>query len=126
MGKFMKVKPKCLACATTTVATDADAYCGGCAAKGDAVLAPIRDAALEKARSLRSELADLEAHCGSHCSLHAERLQGLPPCQLDAASQSTSAKEVCPNLNCHAVFRRVRVAKQLATASASMSRLKIA
>jgi len=101
MGKFMKPRPKCLACNANT-AKDGEALCEACEAKG-ASLEEVRKGCIERAQGLRQQLAELRAHCEHACSLPSGAFVELPP---DAADVMASSGETCLNVNCQVIFRR--------------------
>jgi len=131
MGKFMKVKPKCLACNTVTVKADGDPFCVACEAKGPEHAQHVKEACISKAQRLRAELATLRAHCDDRCSvpsgafpeLQADNV-GTPPV-LANTLVAPQARESCENVNCQVIFRRARVAKELKAATDAVARLKV-
>lgn len=126
MGKFVKAKPKCLACNTASAKGDNEPFCAACGEKGPEVAASAREACLAKARTLRAELDELRCHCEKWCSSPPGPFSDLPAdsCGGGAATE-TDAREKCLNANCHVIFRRVRVAKELKLASGGLERLKV-
>jgi len=118
MGKFMKPRPKCLACNTNS-AKDGEAFCADCESKGVS-LDEVRGSCVEKAQLLRTKLADLRGHCQHACATPAGSFVELPP---DA--EIPTSGETCPNVNCQVIFRRVRAAKDLQVATDALKRLKV-
>jgi len=121
LGKFMKPRPKCLACGAAAAANDKTAFCAACEAQGSDRHVEVREALLAKARQLRTQYAELRAHCAAHCSTPAGPFAELP---ADAAAPAaTSEREECANCNCQVIFRRARCAKDLRSATEGLSRL---
>ena len=63
MGKFMKPRPKCLACSADV--NDGAAVCARCTDK----LSEVKEHALDRAKTLREQLNGLRAHCDRDCVL---------------------------------------------------------
>jgi len=127
LGKFMKAKPKCLACGTAAVAKEDAAFCSPCEALGSEREKEVKEAMLAKARQLRSDLEELRAHCRARCSLPSGSFAELPAdgAENPSAQGAGQPREECQNGNCQVIFRRVRYAKELKTASDGLSRLGI-
>jgi DNA polymerase delta subunit 1 len=123
MGKFLKAKPKCLSCNTAFSKSDADAFCAACEAKGDEHIQKVRESSISKAQSLRSTMEELKQHCERWCALPPGSFPELPADSTDTAAHD--GRERCCNSNCQVIFRRVRVARDLKTATNSLGRLKV-
>eukprot|EP00930_Biecheleria_cincta_P027660 TRINITY_DN19393_c0_g1_i1.p1 TRINITY_DN19393_c0_g1~~TRINITY_DN19393_c0_g1_i1.p1 ORF type:complete len:1085 (-),score=193.71 TRINITY_DN19393_c0_g1_i1:111-3365(-) len=123
MGKFMKPKPKCLACSAATVKSDQDPLCAACEGKGAELLEHVRTNCVARAQQLRAQVSELRAHCAKHCETPSTAFPELPPDAEEAASDIS--EQVCANLNCQVIFRRVRAAKDLQSATEALKRLKV-
>lgn len=129
LGKFMKPRPKCLACGTAAAANDKAAFCSTCEGLGGERHGEVRQALLLIARRCREQLADLRAHCAERCSLPEGPFAELP---ADAAATvpavaggAVPSREECPNCNCQVIFRRARCAKELRSSTEGLVRLGI-
>jgi len=136
LGKFMKAKPKCLDCGTAAAAAEDAAFCSGCAVLGPAREAEVKEALVAKSKELRSQLGELRTHCRERCALPAGAFAELPaendisaaaaaPAPAVGTGGQSLQREECQNGNCQVIFRRVRYAKELKTASGGLSRLGI-
>lgn len=123
MGKFMKARPKCLACSTANANSDSDPFCGACEAKGADHEHDVRERFLAQARRLRAELEEFRAHCQVWCSAPSGAFPELPPDTPESAEGTVP--ETCPNLNCQVIFRRAKAAKDLKVATDALARLKV-
>merc|ERR1712070_23766 len=124
MGKFLKAKPKCLSCNSAFAKTDGDAFCATCEAKGTENERTVREACITKARALRTEMEELRCHCQKWCSLPPGPFPELPFGVVNE-TEAKDAREKCLNANCHVIFRRVRVARDLKSAANALVRLKV-
>jgi len=124
MGKFMKARPKCLACNAANAKGDGEAFCANCEASDVKKLQEVKEACIGKAQQLRQQLQELRSHCAERCSLPSGQFGELPADPADSPS-STASHESCANLNCQVIFRRVRVAKEFKAAQDVLARLKV-
>jgi len=124
MGKFMKAKPKCLDCNKTT-AKDGQPFCDECTAKGPDKEREVREQCIAKAQKLRTEYQELRNHCDSKCAAPPGSFHELPSSEAAPLAAATAARETCANLNCQVIFRRVRAAKELRSATDALARLKV-
>jgi len=124
LGKFMKARPKCLACGVANAASESDAFCSGCATSGEAKRQELTEVVLARARGLRDQLRELRAQCAQRCAVPSGKFPELPE---DAAQQQqqSASKESCDNSNCQVIFRRAKCAKDLSAATASLARLGV-
>mmetsp|Transcript_121587 Transcript_121587/g.189883 ORF Transcript_121587/g.189883 Transcript_121587/m.189883 type:complete len:1100 (-) Transcript_121587:165-3464(-) len=124
MGKFFKAKPKCVACNKVSAKSESAPFCADCEAKGPSHAEEAKRICISKATSLRSELAGLRSHCDKWCEMVPGNFPDLP---IDSTGISGTAdsRESCPNVNCQVIFKRVRTAKALKTASNALERLKV-
>mmetsp|Transcript_129778 Transcript_129778/g.236124 ORF Transcript_129778/g.236124 Transcript_129778/m.236124 type:complete len:1114 (+) Transcript_129778:72-3413(+) len=128
MGKFLKPKPKCLACGTASAKGDGEAFCLACEKTAiPEQVQQIKQCHITRAQNLQAEMAELRAHCETWCSVPSGSFKELA---ADAASgttqaQANAAKEVCFNTNCRVIFRRVRFAKDIQTSRDALARLKV-
>lgn len=124
MGKFFKAKPKCVSCNKASAKSDTAPFCAECEAKGGAHAEEAKQTCISKATALRKELDDLRSHCSKWCEMPAGNFPDLP---MDNAGTVNAAdgRECCSNVNCQVIFRRVRAAKALKTASNALDRLKV-
>lgn len=127
MGKFVKARPKCLACATASAKSESDAFCSACESKAiPEQVQQIKEGHISRARNLQAEMSELRAHCEIWCSVPSASYPELPAeCIPCIAPDAKATKEVCLNTNCRVIFRRVRIAKDLQTSKDALARLKI-
>jgi len=124
MGKFLKAKPKCLSCNTASSKSEGEPFCTICEAKGAENAQTVREACITKARGLRTEIEELRCHCEKWCSLPPGPFTELP-LGAEGATETKDGRERCWNANCKVIFRRVRIARDLKTASDALVRLNV-
>nr|QDO16561.1 DNA polymerase delta catalytic subunit [Crypthecodinium cohnii]USW07833.1 DNA polymerase delta catalytic subunit [Crypthecodinium cohnii] len=122
LGKFMKVKPKCLGCKTVTVATMEAPFCSGCESLATTKKEEIKEALSSRAKELHRQLDDLRKQCDEKCKTISEAYPNLPP---DSTGGKAPEGEQCENVNCKALCGRRRLAKQLGTTTADLARLGV-
>lgn len=125
MGKFLKAKPKCLSCNAASAKSEGDPFCATCESKGADDVQRVREVCIAKAQGLRTDMAELRAHCKRWCSLPPGPFPDLP-LGVESSVEAKDGREKCANANCQVIFRRVRIARDLKAASNSLVRLNVA
>merc|ERR1740121_3572292 len=125
----MKAKPKCLNCKTASAASDTAAFCSACSALGEDKIAEVRQNFVAQAQALRGQLVDMRDRCQQRCVIPSGEFPDLPvdapPSTANGAGEGGARREVCDNMNCQVIFRRVRCAKELRAASDALVRLGV-
>merc|ERR1712032_981226 len=125
MGKFVKARPKCLDC-NLVPAKDGECFCEPCSGTGPERAREVKEAAVKRGKDLRTEFEMLRAHCQKNCAVPSGDFLGLPPDAESAAEPLVlDGRDRCSNLNCQAIFKRVRIAKQFSAAAEALVRLKV-